>query len=398
MQRALAWLVVGSLLVAGGAGTTAGQTNLIVNGGGESDVGSSDGYVPAAISTWQQSGEPNVVAYTAEGGFPTAADPGPDVRGANFFAGGYSAAVDATLFQTIDVSAAAAEIDAGTMPFTLCGFLGGYAGQDDNATVLAQFLDGSAGEIGSASIGPVLAADRGSQTSLCLRTTSGVVPGGTRTVAITVLFDESAGPYNDGYADNLNFLLSASCPETGSTCTPTSTSTSTVASTSSTSTTILPTTSTSTSSSSSTSPPSTAVPTTTVPAASTTTTSSLVPGTTTSTTIASACVPAVTLASIRCRLEALVEDVTAATDLGILQPKLVSLASDALARAIEAETAASARPRRNLLKAVARKLMSFSHRVRSRKGRKTIPEATRDRLTGEADPIRTDVVALRRTI
>ena len=410
MPRRLAWLILSSILA--GAGAASGQANLILNGGGESDVGSSDGYTQATISTWTQSGAPNVVQWAVGGGFPSAASPGPDARGANYFTGGGSISTQATLSQTLDVSSAAAGIDAGTMPFTLCGFLGGFSGQNDGATVLAQFLNGSAGEIGSASIGPVLAADRNSQTSLCLVTTSGLVPGGTRSVVITVTFDELAGPYNDGYADNLNFLLAASCPETGGGCMPpttTTTSTSSSTTTSSTSSTLPTTTSTTSSTSSSTTSstststsvlPTTSSSTSTAPTTSlpptTTPTSTVVPTTATTTTVPPGCAPAMTFPSIRCRLEALVEDVGTAGDLGVLQAKLESLASDALAKADAAETATRARQRKNLLKAVAKKLASFSARVRSRKGRNTIPEGTRTRVTGAADAIRTDVLALRR--
>ena len=58
--------------------------------------------------------------------------------GTNFFAGGNTGPSAGS--QTIDVSGAAAEIDAGGVTATLSGLLGGFDGQDDRATLSAAFL------------------------------------------------------------------------------------------------------------------------------------------------------------------------------------------------------------------------------------------------------------------
>ena len=270
--------------------------NLIVNGDAEEGEGSSDGYVPVTIPSWIKTGVPNVVPWAVGNGFPDAGTPGPTDRGLNYFTGGTGGATIGTLSQTIDVSSSSAAIDAGTAPFTLCGYLGGYLIQSDNVMVLAEFLDGAAGELGSASIGPVTTADRASTTALLLESTSGTVPSGTRTVDVTVTFTRINGAYGDGYADNLNFLLASCCPEAGgcgtttSTSTPPSTSTTTAPTTSSTvpapSTTTVPTSSTvpTTVTTSSTSIPDTTLTTTSSTSSSTSTTTDASTTVTTSST------------------------------------------------------------------------------------------------------------------
>ncbi len=260
--------------------------NLIVNGDAEGGVGSSDGYMPVAIPSWTVTGGPNVVQWAVGNGFPTVATPGPTNRGLNYFTGGTGDPIG-SLSQTIDVSTSATEIDAGTAPYTLCGFLGGYLSQSDQVTVLAEFLDGTSSEVGSASIGPVLAAERSSMTALCLESTSGTVPSGTRTVSITMTFTRINGTYGDGYADNLNFLLAASCPETGGCGVSTTSSTSIPTATS---TTAVPATSTSAA-------PGTSTSTTAAPATSSTSTTEVTTSSSVSTTVttSSTSVPVTTL-------------------------------------------------------------------------------------------------------
>ncbi len=181
--------------------------NLLVNGDAESGTGSADGSV---VSTpgWTTNGNFTVLQYGAGGGFPLATDPGPANRGVNFFAGGpNNAASSAT--QLVDVSAGGATIDGGKVAFKLAGYLGGWSSQDDNATLTATFLSANNATLGTATIGPVMAADRNNATGLLYRSASGALPVGTRSVSFTLQTNRLAGSYNDGYADNLSFVLSA---------------------------------------------------------------------------------------------------------------------------------------------------------------------------------------------
>ena len=66
--------------------------------------------------------------------FLTAADSTALGGGVNFFAGGPGGALSAAT-QVVDVSGAAAEIDAGKVAATLSALLGGYATQTDYAAV-----------------------------------------------------------------------------------------------------------------------------------------------------------------------------------------------------------------------------------------------------------------------
>ena len=73
-------------------------------------------------------------------GFLTDADATRLGGGKNFFAGGPGGAVSGAS-QSINVGAAAAEIDAGDVRATLAALLGGYNGQDDQAQVTAAALN-----------------------------------------------------------------------------------------------------------------------------------------------------------------------------------------------------------------------------------------------------------------
>jgi len=214
-----AFVVPALLLIASPAAHAQFGTNLIVNGDAESGSGSSDGSV-VAVPGWGASGNFTAVLYNASGGFPLTTDPGPASRGENFFAGGPD--IDASAgTQSIDVSAIATDINAGTVSFVLSGFLGGFQDQDDNAVLTANFV-GTGGTLGSASIGPVTASDRSNATGLLFRTTLGAVPVGTTSINLILNLTRTDGAYDDGYADNLSLVLanspisSAAAPEPGS--------------------------------------------------------------------------------------------------------------------------------------------------------------------------------------
>jgi hypothetical protein len=178
--------------------------NLVVNGDAEAGAGSPSaegGVVP--VPGWTTTGNFTVVEYETQSGvpdsFPTVDGPGPAARGVNFFVGGPDNA-SSSASQAINVAAAARLIDIGFVRYALAGWLGGFAGQDDNAVVSATFVRGNGTVVGEAAIGPVSSTNRDGVTGLLPRSAFGTVPGGTRQI---VFF------YNDGYADEISLQLAS---------------------------------------------------------------------------------------------------------------------------------------------------------------------------------------------
>jgi hypothetical protein len=95
------------------------------------------------------------------------------------------------------VSAAATEIDAGTLTATLSADLGGFSTQGDNAAVTATFLSPAGAQLGTLTVGPVTAADRSNTTQLLHRSAARTVPPGTRTVRVVLTATKTDGAYND---------------------------------------------------------------------------------------------------------------------------------------------------------------------------------------------------------
>jgi hypothetical protein len=99
-------------------------------------------------------------------------------------------------------------IDNQTVWFNFSAWLGGYAGQDDNAQVFLTFINQANQQVGNSStLGPVLAAVRNSATSLLFRQTSGVVPVGARSFTVMVIITRVNGTDNDGDVDNIALYL-----------------------------------------------------------------------------------------------------------------------------------------------------------------------------------------------
>jgi len=207
--------VILALCVPGVAHAQLFGNNLMVNGNAESGPGSTDGDTPPVPNApaWTLTGTFLAVVYDIGPGWPLSTDPGSPTRASNFFAGGPSTA-NSSAAQSIDVSAGAADIDANKVSYNLSGWLGGYSSGDDNARLTITFRDAGANAIGTASIGPVTAADRSNVTGMFLRGTQGAVPVGTRTIDVVLLMTYAAGVYNDGYADDLSLILSRSSTAT----------------------------------------------------------------------------------------------------------------------------------------------------------------------------------------
>jgi hypothetical protein len=104
-----------------------------------------------------------------------------------------------------------------------------------------------------------------------------------------------------------------------------------------------------------------------------------------------------TFASLNCRLAALIVAVQVEPALGKLQPKLVKAAEKAKTRKEAAEgfcAQGDAKGVKRQLKKVVRKLIQFSHRLRSNQARKTVDERVREPFALEADAIQNDARTL----
>ncbi len=191
-------------LVLGGPCVSA---NLIVNPGAEAG-GGGDGSAVVAAPGWTTSGNFTVVNYVLgePGGWPGPTSPGPSNRGANFFSGGPDNA-SSSASQTISLTGYAGQIDRGALAYSLTGWLGGFDSQNDNATLSVSFEDKNGGSLGTSTIGPVLADDRGNERGFVYRDATGLIPIGTRSVAVQLVMTRTAGVFNDGYADNLSLVI-----------------------------------------------------------------------------------------------------------------------------------------------------------------------------------------------
>lgn len=198
-------LLVVTTGISNGAQIVPGQ-NAIVNGDAESGPGSNTGDI-VAVPGWTATGQLTAVQYGASSGYPTASDPGPANRGLNFFSGGPNSSLS-TGTQVIDVSNISSNINLGLVTYTLSGYLGGYSSQADNAVLTASFQNGGT-ILGNSAIGPVTPADRQQQTGLLLRSATGTLPTGTTSINFTLALTRLEGSANDGYADNLSFLVSS---------------------------------------------------------------------------------------------------------------------------------------------------------------------------------------------
>ena len=181
--------------------------NLLANPGAEAGPGAPDASTINAPPGWTTTGELTAVKYGASG-FPTSAVSSQIAGGANFFAAGNVAT--STGEQLLNVSAAQPEIDARGVSAALSACLGGFSSQDDNARITTTFLGASGATLGSFEIGPVTAADRGSQTTLIPRNASRAVPASTRSIKVVITGTRLSGLYNDAYADNVSLSLAGS--------------------------------------------------------------------------------------------------------------------------------------------------------------------------------------------
>jgi hypothetical protein len=206
--------------------------NLLVNSGAEFGDPSLSGYSSVSIPGWTVTGTPTVIKYgtlrrlpwplgspgptlPAALGFPRSPN-GPPDGAVQFFGGGNVAT--ATLTQTVDLSGpmAAAQIDTGTVPYRLSGWLGGFLEDPSGASVTVAFLAADQqSQLGTGKIGPVTVLERRLKTVLLERETTGTIPVGTRSARVVVTLKDSnpvIGNYNNAYADNVSFTVGIPLP------------------------------------------------------------------------------------------------------------------------------------------------------------------------------------------
>lgn len=167
-------------------------SNLIVNGDAES--GTAGWELFDGHDLFQS------VSYGSNWVLPT--QPGPADRGSKMFAG---VGAQSAGYQLVELGSLSGQ----PLQYSLSGWLGGWLAQQDNALLYVSFLDSTSTEIGHAALGPLMPADRNNQSGLFFREDSGLLPVGTMSVMFSLSMERLSGGDNDGYADNLSFVLQA---------------------------------------------------------------------------------------------------------------------------------------------------------------------------------------------
>jgi hypothetical protein len=194
--------------------------NLVQNPGAEDSPGT-DVATVVKPTGWVTTGNLSAWTYApAEGDKPTKAFAATIGGGKNFFAGGpgdnSGKQTTHTATQTIDVSGAATEIDAGQAGATLTAFIGAYTVAKDIATVTARFLDAAGTQIGSVRVGPVSIDDRKRLTVLLKRTAQANLPPKTRSMAVVITVTADGNGAHHAYVDNISLTLGkAATPAAG---------------------------------------------------------------------------------------------------------------------------------------------------------------------------------------
>ncbi len=180
------------------AGSVLG-TNLVVNPGAESGPSAITSAPAAYVPGWSTMSGFSVAPYGGTG-WVQSTDPGPVDRGAKLFC--RNTGSNTTAYQEIDVSPAAALIDASQITYQVSAWLGALNG-NITPTLVYSFYDWSGNQLGaSGQVGPV----NPSGTGLVETSGSGTLPSGTRRVHIEL--DFIGGTINT-FADNISFILSA---------------------------------------------------------------------------------------------------------------------------------------------------------------------------------------------
>jgi hypothetical protein len=203
-------LSCGVLVLALGGGAAVARTvksaNLVKNGGAELGQAAANAGQIFAPKAWTTTGEFTQILYGASGGFPTAADSKAIRGGKAFFAGGNVALSTATQTDSVPTSWLS-QVQRGRVKAVLSARLGGYGSQQDNATIVAHFLDSGGVELKTLQIGPVTVSARSGLTKLLPRTATVAVPTQTHGITIVITSTRVDGQYNDAYVDIVSLVL-----------------------------------------------------------------------------------------------------------------------------------------------------------------------------------------------
>jgi hypothetical protein len=190
--------------------------NLVRNPGGEEGVGASDELHIVKPSHWQTEGGFTVVQYGGPEFFPSQGsqpDQLPPSLGKNFFAGGPGGGDISAASQRVDFAWAAHDVDRGDTRFGLSAWLGGWYVQEDAARVLVTFYDdhdrslcGKPKDV-CAALPIVGRRERGGRTTLIPESCSSVIPKRARSAEVRIEAYRFSGDYNDGYADEVSFVV-----------------------------------------------------------------------------------------------------------------------------------------------------------------------------------------------
>lgn len=185
--------------------------NRIVNGNAEGNPGATGNNVDVAVWGNETTGF-TVAPYgtVVNSGIPGpyAAGPPASERGGYLFYGGTNSA-DSAADQNVNVSDCSAEIDGGSLRFDANGYFGGYENQADNASLTLKFQNSTGVVLRTLVIGAVTANDRENDTGMNFQGRTGLVPVGTRNVNVRLSLDRVNNGNNNGYADNLQFVINA---------------------------------------------------------------------------------------------------------------------------------------------------------------------------------------------
>jgi uncharacterized protein (TIGR03437 family) len=181
--------------------------NLVVNPGAEQgpgvlaaaaqcvEVGCPSSAIAPYVPGWSTAAFASVTPYGSN--WFTVSDPAPSDRGVNAFWG----PAGASMYQDLDVSAAATAIDGGKVTYQVSAWLGGLHAQSAVLTYI--FFDWTGRQLApSAQLGP--ANNPGS--SLILTSYSDILPAGTRRINLTLTFP--GGAWDTSLADDISFTLS----------------------------------------------------------------------------------------------------------------------------------------------------------------------------------------------
>jgi uncharacterized protein (TIGR03437 family) len=171
--------------------------NLLVNGNAEAGPNAPNGSLAPYIPGWSTTYGASVAPYGGSG-FISATDPGPADRGTNLFTGVYAGEATQTIsmYQDIDVSAAASLIDSGQIDYQVSAWLGAVG--IGAPTLTYTFFDWSGTQ--RAPTGQLTVTHSG--ISLLSASNSAALPAGTRRVHIAITFAGS-----DFLADDISFSI-----------------------------------------------------------------------------------------------------------------------------------------------------------------------------------------------